>query len=79
MQAYYEIEIDIPKNHRLNLVLPDDIPEGKAKVAIIYELPNLQTKNTEDLIKAIKKFRVKQALSNKEIKELILRYPVENT
>ena len=70
MQAYYEIEIDIPKNHRLNLVLPDDIPEGKAKVAIIYELPNLQTKNTEDLIKAIKKFRVKQALSNKEIKEL---------
>ncbi|MEI6068976.1 MAG: hypothetical protein WCP96_16675 [Methylococcaceae bacterium] len=75
MQAYYEIEIDIPKNHRLNLVLPDDIPEGKAKVAIIYELPNLQTKNSEDLIK----FRAKQALSNKEIKELILRYPVENT
>ena len=71
MQAYYEIEIDIPKNHRLNLVLPDDIPEGKAKVAIIYELPSLQTKNTEDLIKAIKKFRAKQALSNKEIKELI--------
>jgi len=75
LQAYYEIEIDIPKNHRLNLVLPDDIPEGKAKVAIIYELPNLQTKNSEDLIK----FRAKQALSNKEIKELILRYPVENT
>ena len=71
MQAYYEIETNIPKNHQLNLVLPDDIPEGKAKVAIIYELPNLQTKNTEDLIKAIKKFRVKQALSNKEIKELI--------
>jgi hypothetical protein len=48
-------------------------------VAIIYELPNLQTKNTEDLIKAIKNFRVKQALSNKDIKELILGYPVENT
>ena len=71
MQAYYEIETEIPKNHQLNLVLPDDIPEGKAKVAIIYELPSLQTKNTEDLIKAIKKFRAKQALSNKEIKELI--------
>ena len=71
MQAYYEIETEIPKNHHLNLVLPDDLPEGKAKVAIIYELPSLQTKNTEDLIKAIKKFRAKQALSNKEIKELI--------
>jgi hypothetical protein len=71
MQAYYEIETNIPKNHQLNLVLHDDIPEGKAKVAIIYELPNLQTKNTEDLIKAIKKFRVKRALSNKEIKALI--------
>ena len=42
MQAYYEIETDIPNNHQLNLVLPDEIPEGKAKVAIIYELPNEQ-------------------------------------
>ena len=55
MQAYYEIETDIPKNHRLNLVLPDDIPEGKAKLAIIYEVPNKQTQNAEDLINAIKK------------------------
>ncbi len=38
MQAYYEIETDIPKNHQLHLLLPDDIPAGKAKVAIIYEL-----------------------------------------
>ncbi|MGD7035149.1 hypothetical protein [Methylotuvimicrobium buryatense] len=37
MQAYYEIETEIPKNHQLNLSLPDDIPAGKAKVAIIYE------------------------------------------
>ena len=64
MQAYYEIETDIPKNHRLNLVLPDDIPEGKAKLAIIYEVSNKQTQNVEDLINAIKKFRVTQTLSN---------------
>jgi hypothetical protein len=70
MQAYYEIETDIPKNHQINLVLPDDIPEGRAKIAVIYELPNLQEKNIDDLIKAIKNFRVKQTLSNKEIKEL---------
>ncbi len=70
MQAYYEIETDIPKNHQINLVLPDDIPEGRAKIAVIYELPNLQEKNIDDLIKAIKNFRVKQALSNKEIKGL---------
>ena len=70
MQAYYEIETDIPKNHQINLVLPDDIPEGRAKIAVIYELPNLQEKNIDELIKAIKNFRVKQALSNKEIKGL---------
>ncbi len=37
MQAYYEIETDIPENHQLNVVLPDEIPAGKAKLAIIYE------------------------------------------
>jgi len=71
MQAYYEIETDIPKNHRLNLVLPDEIPEGKAKLAIIYEAPNKQIKNAEDLINAIKKFRVTQPVSKQEIKALI--------
>ena len=70
MQAYYEIETDIPKNHQINLVLPDDIPEVRAKIAVIYQLSNLQEKNIDDLIKAIKNFRVKQALSNKEIKGL---------
>ncbi len=39
MQAYYEIETDISKNHQLNLVLPDEI----VKVAIIYEF--LEPKN----------------------------------
>lgn len=57
MQAYYEIETDIP--------------EGKAKLASIYEVPSKQTQNTEDLINAIKRFRVTKTLSNKEIKILI--------
>jgi hypothetical protein len=39
MQAYYEIETQIPPNHRLNLQLPDSIPAGTAKIAVIYELP----------------------------------------
>lgn len=39
MHAYYEIETEIPNNHQLNLSLPNDIPAGKAKIAIIYELP----------------------------------------
>lgn len=42
MQAYYEIETDIPKNHRLNLVLPDHIPAGRAKIAVIYELTQIK-------------------------------------
>ncbi len=39
MHAYYEIETHITDSHQLNLKLPDEIPVGKAKVAIIYELP----------------------------------------
>jgi hypothetical protein len=39
MQAYYEIETQIPSNHQLNLQLPDSIPAGAAKIAVIYELP----------------------------------------
>ncbi|WP_281413648.1 hypothetical protein [Methylomonas paludis] len=34
MQAYSEIETQIPPNHRLNLQLPDSIPTGAAKIAI---------------------------------------------
>jgi hypothetical protein len=39
MQAYYETETQIPQNHRLNLQLPETIPAGHAKIAVIYELP----------------------------------------
>ena len=40
MQAYYEIETTVPSNHQLSLQLPEEIPAGKVKLAIIYELPH---------------------------------------
>ena len=45
MQAYYELEADIPVDHRLNIVLPDTIPVGKAKMTVIYEVG--ETVNTK--------------------------------
>lgn len=41
MQAYYEIETQIPGNHQLNIQLPDTIPAGRAKIAVIYEVAEL--------------------------------------
>ena len=41
MQAYYEIETDIPRNHQLHLQLPDSIPSGRVKIAVIYELTQI--------------------------------------
>ncbi len=43
MQAYYEIETDIPVDHQLYIQLPDSIPAGRAKIAVIYEFT--ETKN----------------------------------
>lgn len=43
MQAYYEVEAEIPSDHTLHLQLPDNIPTGKAKIAIIYELTPMKT------------------------------------
>ena len=37
MQAYYEIATYIPSNHQLHIQVPDSIPAGRAKIAIIYE------------------------------------------
>ena len=37
MQAYYEIETSIADNHQLQIQLPDSIPVGRAKIAVIYE------------------------------------------
>ena len=47
MQAYYEIETDIPLNHQLNIHLPDNIPAGRAKVAVIYEVNESSEKATQ--------------------------------
>jgi hypothetical protein len=85
MHAYYEVETNIPSNHQLQIQLPSSIPAGRAKIAIIYEfteaknnagsvfkkfLNKYQTDNTEDLITAIKNFRVNQSLSAQDIKSL---------
>lgn len=32
----------IPGNHQLNIQLPDTIPTGRAKIAVIYEVAELQ-------------------------------------
>ena len=43
MHAYYEVETNIPSDHQLHIKLPDSIPAGRAKIAVIYELT--ETKN----------------------------------
>lgn len=43
MLAHYELETEIPDNHQLILQLPDHIPAGHAKIAIVYESDNIET------------------------------------
>jgi len=43
MQAYYEIETAIPVSHQITIHLPDTIPPGKAKIAVIYEMTDSAT------------------------------------
>ncbi|RIZ70609.1 MAG: hypothetical protein D0528_01110 [Methylococcales bacterium] len=40
MQAYFETEVFLPVNHHLNLQLPDEIPAGRVRIAVIYEKEN---------------------------------------
>jgi O-phosphoseryl-tRNA(Cys) synthetase len=63
MQAYYEIEAEIPSDHKLQLQLPENIPIGKAKIAIIYEIA--QIKN--DAGAALKEFLNKYQASDIDI------------
>ena len=49
MQAYYEIETEIPVNHQLKLQIPDSIPSGHVKIAVIYELPKAAENKSEKL------------------------------
>lgn len=55
MHAYYEMETHIPSNHQLQIQLPEIIPAGRAKIAVIYELA--ETKNNAGL--ALKNFLAK--------------------
>ena len=43
MQAHYETETEISESHQLILQLPDNIPPGRAKVAITYEIAEAET------------------------------------
>lgn len=63
MQAYYEVEAEIPSDHTLHLQLPDNIPTGKAKIAIIYELTPMKT----DAGVALKEFLHKYQASDIDI------------
>jgi PIN domain nuclease of toxin-antitoxin system len=40
MQAYFETEVFLPVNHHLNIQLPDEIPAGRVRIAVIYEKEN---------------------------------------
>ncbi len=48
MQAYFETEAYLPVNHSLNIRLPDEIPAGKVRIAVIYEKPS-QNDNNENM------------------------------
>ncbi len=47
MRAYYEFETDIPTNHQITIQLPDNIPVGHAKIAVIYEMNPISYATTD--------------------------------
>jgi hypothetical protein len=38
MQAYYEANAVVTNNHLLSIQLPENIPAGHVKIAVIYEV-----------------------------------------
>jgi len=38
MQAYYELQTVVPIDHQLTITLPAEIPAGKVKIAVIYDV-----------------------------------------
>jgi len=50
VRAYYEIETEIPINHQLMLNLPDHIPSGRAKIAVIYEWVETEKSTMADFL-----------------------------
>jgi len=62
MHAYYELETDITNNHQVILQLPDNIPAGRAKIAVIYEINQVSndlsnSKTLVDFLGAGKKYQ----------------------
>jgi hypothetical protein len=57
MQAYYEIETNIPSNHQLQINLPEIIPAGRAKIAVIYELSEIKKSVISPLKIFLNKYR----------------------
>ena len=49
--GYYEIETDISDDHQLHIQLPENIPAGRTKIAVIYELTQI-TNNAGVALKA---------------------------
>jgi len=49
MQAYYETHALLSENHQLTLQLPDTIPTGQIRIAVIYEIinPKQSAENTK--------------------------------
>ncbi len=37
MQAYYEMNIEVPQNHLVSFYLPETIPAGQVKIAVIFD------------------------------------------
>jgi len=62
MPAYYELETDILANHQIIVQLPDNIPVGHAKIAVIYEMNPIsndlsKSKTLVDFLGAGKKYQ----------------------
>lgn len=60
MYAYYEVETNIPHNHLLHLQLPEIVPAGRAKVAVIYELAEKKQKVNASLKMFLARYKAEQ-------------------
>ena len=54
MQAYYQLQADIPVDHHLNIILPDTIPPGKAIITVSYETGSSENINPKSQISEAK-------------------------
>lgn len=52
-QSYYEIETVIPSNHHLVLDVPESVPVGPVRLAIIYQTPAPPAQGIKELLLAM--------------------------